>query len=530
VKAASELLPAASRSLPAWIPATTVGLLAVGVYANSLSNGFITDDQFQILNNPLVTGTQSLVSAFGNGVWAFLGYRGNYYRPLQFIIYGLLYRAFGPRALPFHVLMVLLHALNTLLVYQLVRRLLGGKRVAVPWVAAALFAVHPIHTEAVNWIAALPDVLVTTFVLVGLSAFAAQDAAPNGWQLAAHVCLYLAALFTKETGVMMLPIYLAYHWLVERGLFGRGRGWAIYAGMTAAFAAYLALRIHSLGGLGHPQGFHQLTAMQFAMSAAVLAAHYFAAFIWPLPLNFYHVFYATTELSGELLLALLALTAVAWAVWRFRRREPLVVFGIFWIAAAVAPALNIPGVGQNVFTERYLYLPSVGFALLTGLIWMHFAADRQNWAWLAAGAILLLSSVQSVARNSDWKNDFTLLHVTLRQSPESGYLHNLMAGVWVHRDEYQKALREARLAALLEPGAPIYRKNLGNILLGIDPAGAVREFTAFVTLQPELAEAHFDLGLAYRASGDNAHAAEEFRRASTIEPRYRQAVPAQPVH
>jgi protein O-mannosyl-transferase len=300
--------------------------------------------------------------------------------------------------------------------------------------------------------------------------------------------------------------------------------------MTAAFAAYLAMRIHSLGVLGHPQGFHQLTAMQFMMSAAVLAAYYFAALIWPPPLNFYHVFQATTALSAELVFALVALAGVAWAAWWFRRREPLVVFAIFWIGAAIAPALNIPGVGQNVFTERYLYLPSAGLALLTGLIWVHFAAGHQNWAWLAAGAVLLLFSVESVVRNFNWKDDFTLLQVTLRQSPESGYLHNLMAGVWVHRDEYQRALEEARLATRCEPGAPIYRKNLGNILLGFDPVAAVREFTAFVALQPELAEGHFNLGLAYRAAGDNAEAAEEFRRASAIDPRYRQAASAQPVH
>jgi hypothetical protein len=84
--------------------------------------------------------------------------------------------------------------------------------------------------------------------------------------------------------------------------------------MTAAFAAYLAMRIHSLGGLGHPQGFHQLTAMQFMMSA-VLAAHYFAALIWPPPLNFYHVFHATTALSAALVFALVALAGVAWAAW-----------------------------------------------------------------------------------------------------------------------------------------------------------------------------------------------------------------------
>ena len=425
-----------------------MGALAFAAYANSLSNGFITDDQFQILQSPVVTGSQSLASAFGTGVWTFLGYRGNYYRPLQFTVYGLIYRMFGPSALAFHLLMVLLHVLNTVLVYWLARRLLAGRLWGGAWIAAALFAVHPIHTEAVNWIAALPDVLVTTFALAGLCAFAAQEAAPNGWRAAAHCGLYLAAVLTKETGIMLLPLYGACQCL--RG--GRRNG-AMYAGMAGALAVYLAMRVHALGGLAPAQQtFFHLGAAAFLMSAAVLGARYCAALVWPADLNFYHVFHPTAGPSWELALALVALAAIAWAAWGLRRREPLAPFAIFWIAAALAPALNIAGVGQNVFAERYLYLPSVGLVLLAGLLWTHLARARPNLAWPAAAAVLLVFSVQSVARNRDWKDDFTLLRVTLRQSPDSGYLHNLMAGVWVQRDQFQKALEEQKLAVRYEPG------------------------------------------------------------------------------
>jgi tetratricopeptide (TPR) repeat protein len=190
------------------------------------------------------------------------------------------------------------------------------------------------------------------------------------------------------------------------------------------------------------------------------------------------------------------------------------------MAAAIAPALNIPGVGQNVFAERYLYLPSVGFALLAGLLWTRLASSRPNLAWLAAAVILPMFSVESMARNRDWKDDFTLLEVTLRQSPDSGYLHNLMAGAWVHRDQFQKALEEQKLAVRYEPRAPVYRKNLGNILLGTDPAAAAHEFAAFVALQPELREAHYDLALAYQAMGENGKAEEELRRAAALGPRH----------
>jgi hypothetical protein len=497
--------------LALWSPHFALGLLTFAAYANSLADGFITDDQFQILNNPVVTGSRSIASALGSGVWAFLGYRGNYYRPLQFLIYGLTYRAFGPSAFAFHLLMVVLHAANTALVYSLARRLFSGRAPGAAWVAAALFALHPIHTEAVNWIAALPDVLVTTFALAGVLWFAAQEAAPNAWQILAHCAIFFAALLSKETGAMLLPLYAGYQWL--RG--GR-RNWAMYAGMLGMFALYLALRIHALGGLAPAQGtFNHLGGGEFAMSAIVILAQYCVALVWPFGLNFFHVFHAVTGLSWQLAASLAALGAIAWAAVRYRR-ERVAVFAVIWMAASIAPALNISGVGQNVFAERYLYLPSVGFAILAGLFLAWFAGVRPAWAWPAAAAILLAFSGETILRNRDWKDDFTLLQVTLRQSPNSGYLHNLMAGAWVQRDQFQRALAEQILAVKFEPRSAVFHKNLANILLGRDPRAAAREFAAAIAIQPESAELHGDLALAYEAMGEEAKAAEESARSAAL--------------
>ncbi len=258
--------------------------------------------------------------------------------------------------------MAALHAVNTALAYSLARRLLTGTLPAAAWVAAAFFAVHPIHTEAVNWIAALPDVLVTTFVLIGLRAFAAQEAAPNAWQTAAHFAIYFGALLTKETGAMLLPLYGAYQWL--RGVRGN---WAMYAGMFGTLAGYLVMRVHALGGLAPAQQtFFHLGTVEFALSALILMARYFLALVWPVDLNFFHVFHPATGVSGELVLALLALAGVVWAASRLRWHSPAATFALCWVAITIAPALNIAGVGQNVFAERYLYLPSVGFVVLAG--------------------------------------------------------------------------------------------------------------------------------------------------------------------
>jgi protein O-mannosyl-transferase len=524
----------APRVAPSWMGYATLVLIAVAVYANSLSNGFITDDKVQLLGNPLVTDIHRLPQVFGSGVWSFLGYRGNYYRPVQFLVYALLYWIFGPHALGYHCFMVLLHAANTALVYALARRLIVQSMPGAAWISAALFAVHPIHTEAVDWIAALPDVLLTTLSLAGLLAFVRQNGLPNRLQSAGHCGLYLLALLTKETGVMLLPLYAGYQWIVQAKAASyasampsplRRNNAGLYAGMAAAFAIYLVLRVHALGALAPAQqAFLQLSPAAFAMSAAVIAASYFARLVWPAGLNFFHVFHATSHATPQLALALAALAAVAWVAFRLRARQPMVSYSVFWIALTITPVLNLAGVGQNVFAERYLYLPSVGFVWLAGVAWAWLRGAAPPVAWPAAAAILLACAATAMARNADWKDDFMLLQATLKQSPESGYLHNLMAGVWVERDEFSRALDEQTLAVRYEPRSVTFHKNLGNILLGVDSAAAAREFEMVTRLQPSLAEGHLDLGLAYQALGDSMRAAAEYDRALAIAPDYLDAV------
>lgn len=497
-----------SREMPWWIGYATLALIAAAVCANSLANEFITDDKLQLLGNPLVTDIQNLPRVFGAGVWSFLGYQGNYYRPVQFLVYSLLYSVFGPHAFGFHCVMLLLHAVNTALVYAVARRLSGAA-----WIAGALFAVHPIHTEAVDWIAALPDLLLTSLTLGGLLAFVRQDGLPNRLQSAAHCGLYLLALLTKETGVMLLPLYAGYAWIV----LGKRGNLRLYAGMAVVFGIYLALRVHALGGLAPAQQtFVQLGPTVFTMSAAVIAANYFVSLVYPVELNFFHIFHATNQVSPQFVLAVIALAAIAWAAFRLRVRRPMVSYSIFWTVLTLAPALNLVGVGQNVFAERYLYLPSVGFVWLAGMAWAWLRIQAPVVAWPVAAALLVACSAETIARNPDWKDDFTLLQVTLKQSPESGYLHNLMAGAWVERDQFGRALEEQKLAVRYEPRSVVFHKNLGNILLGVDSAGAAREFEMVTTFQPTLAEGHLDLGLAYRALGDSARAAIEFQRAEEL--------------
>jgi tetratricopeptide (TPR) repeat protein len=463
-----------------------LALLAFVVYANSLSNGFVGDDKDQLIGNALVS-SHRVAAAFGSGVWAFRGVQGNYYRPLQFVVYIVLHGLFGYEAAPFHLLMILLHVGNTLLVYLLSMRLTGRARIAVA--AGALFAIHPIHTEAVDWIASLPDLMLTGIVTAAVWWFARHDAAPRGLRIAGHGALYLAALLTKETGVMLLPLYVAFELVfLRRPLRDLRRNAALYASMAAALAIYLAMRWSALGGLAPAQQtFHHLTPVEFASSAVVTAAQYVGTLVLPLGLNYFHVFHATGGITIALLLSAAVLAIVAVLAIR-RTTPPAISYGILWIALALAPALNLTGVGQNVFAERYLCLPSVGYAWVAAIAWDWWAARQASLAWAAGLAILCAGAWQTMARNQDWRDDFTLLQVTLAQSPEAGILHNNMAGAYIDRNDPERALYEERLAVKYEPRSAPFHKNLGLILMARDPRAALAEFEEALRLQPNDAQ------------------------------------------
>jgi tetratricopeptide (TPR) repeat protein len=272
-----------------------------------------------------------------------------------------------------------------------------------------------------------------------------------------------------------------------------------------------------LGGLAPAQhAFFRLTTAQFCMSAAVLFGQYVLALIYPYPLRFYHVFHPTAGLSVALLLSVGLLALLAWAFLRLGAISRTTFYAVFWVVVALAPVMNIGGVGQNVFAERYLYLPSAGFAILAALAWQWLARLQPKSAWPVAGAVLLAFSIVTIDRNRDWVDDFTLLQVSLTQSPDSAYLHNLMAGAWVHRDQFELALEEQRLAVRYEPDAYLYHQNLGNILLGVDPRAAAAEFLAAISIQPIAAELHSDLAIAYRDMGDISKAQIEIERATEL--------------
>jgi hypothetical protein len=444
-------LPATRRARR--VAALAVAVLAALAYANSLADGFVLDDTMAIVRNEVVAHpTLGGVFArdFRGGVG---GARTDAYRPLATASFALDRALGGGRPALFHATNLFLHALLCALLTLALWSVEGlSRRAAVA--AAALFAVHPLHTDAVTALVGRADLLGAGFALAAWWLHR-RDARLNA--IAAPACLFLA-LCAKESSVVILPVMA----LVElRGgaAAPRARPWRWLA-YGAVVAAWLLLRAHAIGGWhapavtsANPLGGASLWTRE--RTALALFARALGLLVWPAALvpdygravvvPLAHV--TAASLAGGLALAALAaLVVLAW-----RRRAPwsdatllLVVPGLFAVNAIVP----LPG----SFAERWWYLPSLGACVLAAAALDLAAARARPWlpALLFAMVVGALA-LRTVARNRDWRDNPTLFAACVATAPASALCQYSLGVEYDARARDGDALQCYERAAALDP-------------------------------------------------------------------------------
>ncbi|MBV9072447.1 MAG: tetratricopeptide repeat protein [Acidobacteria bacterium] len=424
------------------------------------------DDQEQVLMNPDLRPNVPLARLFSSDVWGFRSWadrgRGNYYRPLQMCAYRFTAEATGQNPSAFHLLSLLLAIACAVAVFALFWQLSGTP--ALAFCSAALFAVHPVHTEAVDWISALPDLGCTFFVLLSfITLIAAEQTRGNATLSIRTAALKLLSLLSFATALLwkepaaVLPILAFLYWLTfrkEGTLIQRMRVAAIRSvPYWIVLAGYLLLRVHVLTHLAIRQRNWPLTPAEYCLTAIKLLMTYWWNLILPVDLNAYHVF--SPAQSGMFVLLALGFVAGACLACAFAfRRFPLACFAALWVFITLLPVLDIYAVGRNVFAERYLYLPSAGFCLLVAALaasGLRFAANRYR-RYAAAGLLIAVVAgyaAETYARNPDWKDNSTLFERTLEQSPDAPFVRNMVAASLLSSDASSRAEEQYQAAASL---------------------------------------------------------------------------------
>ncbi len=506
--------------------------VALLVYCNTLLNGFVYDDHHQVEGNPYVQSFKYVGKIFTGTAWSFQGLEGqtNYYRPLMtfgFLICNKLFQAFPAG---FHVVNVLLNCVVVGLVFFACSMLFRDDIVALA--AAALFALHPSHTEVVNWIAAVTELELAIFYLAAFIFFLRLGSVPAKEKTTTQIWMcacFVLALLSKEQAVtlaIIAPIYEHFYRSDREATSWRTKAFR-YGGFWIMTAVYLVFRVTVLGGLVPVRQHADVTWPQAVLSAFALAGQYVAKLFWPYPLLAFYVFRKSTARSDARVLAGIgvAVLAVALFVYLWKRARNY-SFAVIWIAVTLAPVLNARWMATNVFAERYLYLPSVGFcALVAGGFVFLFRRFKGRIAALraisAVAAIVLLSLAarEIVARNRDWHDDFTLLSRTLAIEPHASYMRSdLGVFEWgLHHEE--EAERQWRLALIDKPDNFVALSNLGLAMIEKKRYEDAKKYLQeVIEMRPRFAAPHIQLGRVYIAEGQTSAAESEFRRAVEIYP------------
>ena len=503
--------PAVARP---WLwPAAAVASCVV--FAAALGHTFAWDDRIHLLDNPHLNPPSW---AGVRALWA--APFEDLYSPVVYTVWAALsaLAGGGDRALPawpFHALCLVLHAVNTLLVFLIARRIVREPRAAAA--GAALFALHPLQVEPVVWVSGLKDVLCGTFALGALLALARdEEGTPPRWSVfAAATALYLLALFTKPAAVALPVVALA----LER--LALGRPWR-RALTTSGIWVALALPMAWVTSRAQPitaQGFESpwLGRPVLALDAI---GFYLGKLVWPTGLSIDHGRMPLTVLAspGTFLTVAFALAVLGLCAWG-ARRQPLVGAAAVMFVGPLLPVLGfVPFVFQYISTvaDRYAYLALLGPAL--GLAaWLHQRRPGRN-AQVAVGAALLALAAVSVLQTRVWADPISLFGHAIARNPDSYIGHQNLSYELLQAGQLPRAVEHARRAVAISPH-PSAWFHLGSLLSDQgQPDEAELYLRKTLEGEPGHARAHFMLGLLAERRHDRARAIEHLRTAVQLEP------------
>jgi hypothetical protein len=407
-------------------------VITVAAYGALAFAGFVWDDIPLVLENKDTGSLAGVGHFFGGDFWAGAGETSGYYRPFMLLSLALDRFLWEGSGAGHHLHSLAWHLLATWGLWRLLSALLDAPRALV---GATLFALHPVQSEAVAWIAARNDPMAAAFLFLGVGVLLPERVEPR--RLVLGGLLLLSGLLSKESGVFGIFLLLG----LDLARWGRIGAWSRYAAAGGALGLWAALRGWAgvrVRDLPDPAGWHLLADR--GHEAAALAGK---LLVWPWPLSVGRALEYLHEPSSTVVLGLSVLLLGTVATLRFGGR--LAGVGLLFAALALAPAV-LALAGKGLLGERYLYLPLAGIALAVAAA----VPRREETAWVLLATVLGSMWVLQ-QRLPDWQNSLSLWQSALRDTP-SGFVH---AGVGHEMNRrsgmYRQAAEEAEAGG--KPGS-----------------------------------------------------------------------------
>lgn len=516
-------MPANGR-LALWL-----GLLSLLVYVNTLKNGFVLDDAGMITHNAYVTkgfsGIPTLLVTphhLGNAVL-----RNDEYRPLSLVMFAAEYGIFGLSPAPYHFFNILLFAACVILLFQVLDTIFNGGQTAVAFIAAGLFALHPIHTEVVANIKSRDELLCFFFAFLSLKAFTAYHGSGSLSRLLAGAGCFFLSLLSKETSITFLAVLPLVFICYSRD--NRKRSINILLSAVVMSAIFLVIRFAVLqhyhaNESGYVSFLDNALAKQdlgvaSRIATAILIMGYYARLLlvpWPLISDYSYNSIPFVEFTSPWVLATVVLYVSLFVIAAVRLvryfRDPW-AFGIFFLLITVSLFTNIPFLIGSTMAERFLFFPSAGYCLLAALILVRVfklsgvgsMTDlfAHRYFRLSVIGLSVAFGALTIIRNAEWADNYTLCTNDVKKSPDNCRL-NYYVG-------YE--LENTVIPAEADPG----------VQAGLTK-DAIDHFSKAIAIYPDFADAHANLGFVYEKVGLADSAERHDKEAIRLKPFFPDAI------
>src|SRR6186997_103125 len=471
------------------------GICFFPMLKNQLTNW---DDEYYVVQNALLRGPD----------WAGIFSKPivSNYHPITIASLAANYAMTGLDASSYLILNLLLHLINTGLVFYFTW-LISGKKLWVAAFSAVVFGIHPMHVESVAWVSERKDLLYTLFFLLSLIQYWYFLANKKSRNLFYCFIFFALSILSKPAAIILPFILILLDYWYGRKFTTKVIVEKIPFILVSFVFAIITVKLQSktaIAGLD----FYPLWARFFF--ATYTSMMYIVRFFVPYPLSAFHPFPMTKSLGWPIMLSPLFMLALLAVIW-FKRKNKLLVFSFFFFVINLALVLQIVSIGGTLLAERYTYVPYIGMAFFIGMLLDKYSArNNRSLIWGIAGAVVLVFGIMTFQRTKVWKDSDTLWTNVIEHFPNSSVPRTNRANYLIRissapenrgrqNELLQRALEDCN-EALKTPlnHAKVY-ENRQNIYLRLNKDSlALSDASALIRLEPTNRLGYYTKGAVYQ--------------------------------